>query len=89
MEKEAKKVANYQQGWTQAEREAEPGAAKDRKAEERTLAIQKVLLYRKGKLWEPRGTVQKILESEHNTKIARYMGQDKTIELIRWNFWWP
>jgi len=89
VEKEAKKVENYQQGWTQAETEAEPGAAKDQKAEERTLAIQKVLLYRKGKLWEPRGTVQKILESEHNTKIARYMGQDKTIELIRWNFWWP
>jgi len=29
------------------------------------------------------------MESEHDTKVAGYMGQDKTIELIRRNFWWP
>jgi len=40
------------------------------------------LLYRKNLLWAPAGTVQQILESEHNTKIASHMGQDKTIELI-------
>jgi len=33
-------------------------------------------------------TGKKILESEHDTRIARHMGQDKTIELIRQNFWW-
>jgi len=38
-------------------------------------------------LWVPEGLVQKILESEHNTRIAGHMGQDKTIELIRRNFW--
>jgi len=29
------------------------------------------------------------MESEHDTKVARHMGQDKTVELIRRNFWWP
>jgi len=30
-----------------------------------------------------------ILDSEHYTKVAGHMGQDKTIELIWRNFWWP
>jgi hypothetical protein len=29
------------------------------------------------------------MESEHDSKIAGHFGQDKTIELIRRNFWWP
>jgi len=29
------------------------------------------------------------MESEHDTKVAGHMEQDKTIELIRRNFWWP
>jgi len=33
--------------------------------------------------------IQQVIESEHDTKVAGYMGQDKTIELIRRNFWWP
>jgi len=40
-------------------------------------------------LWVPEGLVQKILESKHDTRIAGHMGQDKMIELIRRNFWWP
>jgi len=47
------------------------------------------LLYRGNLLWIPKGLVQHILESEHDTKVAGHMGQDKTIELIRRNFWWP
>jgi len=41
-------------------------------------------------LWIPEDGNLKtlILESEHDTKITGYMGQDKTIELIRCNFWW-
>jgi len=34
------------------------------------------------------GRIQQILESEHDSKIAGHMGQDKTIELILRNFWW-
>jgi hypothetical protein len=42
-------------------------------------------------LWIPndKTLVCQILESEHNTKIASHMGLNKTIELIRRNFWWP
>jgi len=60
---------------------------KDRKAKE--LNYENDLLYRRNLLWVPKGLVQGIMESEHDTKVAGHMGQDKTIELIRRNFWWP
>jgi len=60
---------------------------KDRKVKE--IREENELLYRKNLLWVPEGLVGKILESEHDTKVAGHMGQDKTIELIRRNFWWP
>ena len=65
---------------------------RDRKVRtEEVLEIKEGLLYRKGILWIPEDSNFKklILQSEHNTKIAGHMGQDKTIELIRRNFWWP
>jgi len=40
------------------------------------------VLYRGNLLWVPKGLIQPVLESEHNTKIAGHMGQDKTIEII-------
>ena len=60
---------------------------KDRKVKE--LSCENNLLYRRNLLWIPTGLVQKVMESEHDTKVAGHMGQDKTIELIRRNFWWP
>jgi len=59
----------------------------DRKA--RDTRKEDGVLYKKDLLWVPRGLVQRVLESEHDTKVAGHMGQDKTIELIRRNFWWP
>ena len=55
------------------------------------LEIKDGLLYRMGILWIPEDgkLIGIILELEHNSKIAGHMGQDKTIELIRRNFWWP
>jgi len=53
------------------------------------IKIQSNLLYRKEKLWIPAAAVQRAMESEHDTRVAGHMGQDKTIELIRRNFWWP
>jgi len=55
------------------------------------LEIKDGLLYRRGMLWIPEdgNLIKTILESEHDSKIAGHMGQDKTIELIRRNFWWP
>jgi len=60
---------------------------KDRK-EARTgkgmIEMKDGCVYRKGMLWIPndRNLIRQILESEHDTKVAGYMGQDKTIELI-------
>jgi len=61
-------------------------APEDRKA--RDIKKENGVLYRRGLLWVPQGLIQRILESEHDTKVAGHMGQDKTIELIRRNFWW-
>jgi len=60
---------------------------KDRKASEWNW--ENNLLYRWNLLWVPEGLVQRIMESEHDTKVAGHMGQDKTIELIRRNLRWP
>jgi len=79
---EAEKDPQYQEGKKQA-RSNKEGEGKEE------IEIREELFYRKGKLWIPAGTVQQILESEHETKVAGHMGQDKTIELIRRNFWWP
>jgi len=46
------------------------------------IKLQDQLLYRKEKLWVPGKCVQRVMESEHDTKVAGHMGQDKTIELI-------
>jgi hypothetical protein len=55
------------------------------------LEIKDGLLYRKGMLWIPedKDLINSVLESEHDTKVAGHMGQDKTIELLRRSFWWP
>src|SRR5204862_7552038 len=49
------------------------------------------ILYRKNLLWIPKDPAVKrsVLQSEHDSKVAGHFGQDKTIELIRRNFWWP
>jgi transposase InsO family protein len=62
-----------------------------RKRTEGILEIREGCVYRKEKLWVPegKGLRRRILESEHDTKVAGHMGQDKTLELIRRNFWWP
>jgi len=79
--------------WKVKEEAAHPGEAWQRNRKVRTeevLEIKEGLLYRKGILWIPEeGNLKNlILRSEHDTKIAGHMGQDKTIELIRRNFWW-
>jgi len=46
------------------------------------IELQDHLLYRKKKLWVPGKCISRVMESEHDTKVAGHMGQDKTIELI-------
>jgi len=57
--------------------------------ENRQIEIRDGLLHRKGRLWIPKEGIQQVIESEDDTKVAGHMGQDKTIELIRRNLWWP
>jgi len=83
---EGRKDEAYEQAKKQEAAMKDP-SPKDRKAKE--LNYEDDLLYRWNLLWVPKGLVQEIMESEHDTKVAGHMGQDKTIELIRRNFWWP
>ena len=56
---------------------------KDHEVKEEILEIREELLYQKNLRWVPEGVVQQILESEHRTKVAGHIGQDKTIEFVR------
>ena len=84
---EGRKDAAYQKKKKEAELE-EP-APKNRKVREQTVELRDGLLYQRNLLWVPEGIVRQVLESEHDSKVAGHIGQDKTIELIRRNFWWP
>ena len=47
------------------------------------------ILHYRGRLYILKPIINTILESEHDSKVAGHFVQDKTIELVRWNFWWP
>jgi len=83
---EGTKDEAYEQATKQKAVTEEP-LPKDRRVKE--LSYEDNLLYRRNLLWIPKGLVQRIMESEHDTKVVGHMGQNKTIELIRRNFWWP
>jgi len=91
--KAAEEDPQYREAREQGEAASAEPALKDQKIREKGkdggIRIQDNLLYRQEKLWIPAGTVQRVMESEHDTKVAGHMGQDKTIELVRRNFWWP
>jgi len=86
VKEEGKKNGEYKRTMEQ-EAASEGLAPKDRK--DRDIKKESGVLYRRGLLWVPQGLIPRILESKHDTKVAGHMGQDKTIELIRRNFWWP
>ena len=92
IQKTAKEDKAYKEAWKRTEEQETAGRKEQRvgrKARSEALEIRDGVLYRKGMLWVPEGAVQNVLKSEHDTKVAGHMGQDKTIELIRRNFWWP
>ena len=47
------------------------------------------ILYYRGRHYVPKQMIPTILESEHDSKVARYFGREKMIKLVRRNFWWP
>ena len=83
---EGKKDDAYKQAKKQ-EVVAEGRAPGEQKVKE--LSYENHLPYQRNLLWIPKALVQTVMESEHNTKVIGHMGKDKTIELIRRNFWWP
>ncbi|CCX34000.1 Similar to hypothetical protein SMAC_09985 [Sordaria macrospora k-hell]; acc. no. XP_003342776 [Pyronema omphalodes CBS 100304] len=58
-----------------------------RDTKNRILETENGVLLRKGKLWVPQDMVETIMKSDPDMKMAGHFGQDKTIELIRRNFW--
>jgi hypothetical protein len=62
---------------------------KDDEKTETTLHQEEGVLYRKLNLWVLCSLRVRVLQSEHDSKVAGHMGQDKIKELIRQNFWWP
>jgi len=46
------------------------------------------LLCWKGRLYAPRRTRERIIRSEHDSKIAGHFGRDRTLELVSRNFHW-
>jgi hypothetical protein len=69
--------------------EALQSLGKEDEKTESTLHQEEGVLYRKLKLWVPCSLRDSVLQSEHDSKVAGHMGQDKTKALIRRNFWWP
>jgi hypothetical protein len=88
--KAAKQDPQYREGLLATQAGKIPKEIDDENpAKDPILTIEKGILYRKLMLWVPRPLIGKVLESEHDSKIAGHFSQDKTIELIRRNFWWP
>jgi hypothetical protein len=65
------------------------GSAQKTQGKEELLQLQDGLLNRKGWLWVPENARNTVLHTEHDSEVVGYFGQDKMIELIRCNFWWP
>ena len=54
------------------------------------ITIEEGLLFYKDRLWVPTAELRKmVIEADHDSKVAGHFGQDKTLELIRRNFFWP
>ena len=47
------------------------------------------ILHYRGRRYVPKLVLHTILKSEHDSKVAGHFGEEKTIELVRQNFWWP
>ena len=47
------------------------------------------ILHYRGHLYVPKQIILMILESEYDRKVADHFRLEKTIELVRRNFWWP
>jgi hypothetical protein len=51
--------------------------------------IKDDLLCWKNRLYVPKGLRKRIMESEHDSKVAGHFGRERTMELLTRNFYWP
>jgi putative transposase len=87
-EEEIRQAGQQDAAYYQALEELSSSAQRT-EGKERILELQDGLLYRKGLLWVSKNARNAILYTEHNSPVAGLFGQDKMIELIQCNFWWP
>jgi len=55
---------------------------------DRNFTITDDLLCWKNRIYVPEGLRQRIIQSEHDSKVAGHFGRDRTMELISRNFYW-
>jgi hypothetical protein len=56
---------------------------------DKNYAIKEDILTWKGRIYVPKGMKNKVMKSEHDSKVAGHFGRDRTMELISRNFYWP
>ena len=49
------------------------------------------IVYMEGRIYIPNNkkTREKILKENHNLVDVGHLGQQRILELIKWNYWWP
>jgi hypothetical protein len=52
------------------------------------FSISNELLCWKNRIYVPEGLRQRIIQSEHDSKVAEHFGRERTLELVTRNFYW-
>jgi len=55
---------------------------------DKSFTITDDLLCWKNRIYVPEGMRQRVIQSEHDSKVAGHFGRDRTMELISRNFYW-
>jgi hypothetical protein len=87
-EQEVRQVGKEDTAYQQAIKDLS-GSTQRTQGKEELLQLQDGLLYCKGLLWVPENARNAISHTEHDSQVAEHFGQEKMIELMRHNFWWP
>jgi len=58
------------------------------KSVDKNFSISDELLCWKNRIYVPEGLRQRVIQSEHDSKVAGHFGRERTMELISRNFYW-
>ena len=83
---EVRRVACDDKAWMEFKKSLEEKTKMDK-----NLSLIDGVLYYKTRLWIPDagGMREAVLASEHDSMVAGHFGQEKTLEVISRNFYWP